>query len=137
MSTLGRLSRTPLPTLMTVFMIGIALALPGALYVLTRNLERLGDGWERTAAISLFLKAEVDVEKADALVRRLTGRPELESINLISPEQALEVVVDLHVQGIVQMVPLTQRLDLIRPCPLPRRGRHRAPCRLATGRRSS
>ena len=90
MSPLGRLRRAPLPTLMTVFMIGIALALPGALYVLTRNLERLGDGWERTAAISLFLKAEVDVEKADALVRRLTGRPELESINLISPEQALE-----------------------------------------------
>lgn len=89
-SSLGRLRGAPLPTLMTVFVIGIALALPGALYVLTRNLERLGEGWEQTAAISLFLKSEVGADKAEALARRLAKGPELESITLIPPEQALE-----------------------------------------------
>ncbi len=89
-SSLGRLRGTPLPTLMTVFVIGIALALPGALYVLTRNLERLGEGWEQTAAISLFLKSEVSATKAEALARRLAGRQDLESVTLISPDQALD-----------------------------------------------
>ncbi|MBK8637229.1 MAG: ABC transporter permease [Chromatiaceae bacterium] len=89
-SSLSRLRGTPLPTLMTVLVIGIALALPGALFVLTRNLERLGDGWEQTAAISLFLKAGVSEAKAKALARRLEGRPDLESVTLISPDQALE-----------------------------------------------
>ncbi|MGB8144595.1 MAG: permease-like cell division protein FtsX [Chromatiaceae bacterium] len=88
--SLGRLRGTPLPTLMTVFVIGIALALPGALYVLTRNLERLGEGWEQTAAISLFLKSEVSATKAEALARRLAGRQDLESVTLISPDQALD-----------------------------------------------
>ncbi len=90
LSSLGRLRGTPLPTLMTVLVIGIALALPGALYVLTRNLERLGEGWEQTAAISLFLKAEVSATKAEALARRLAGRQDLESVTLISPDQALD-----------------------------------------------
>ncbi len=89
-SSLSRLRGIPLPTLMTVLVIGIALALPGALFVLTRNLERLGDGWEQTAAISLFLKAGVSEAKAKALSRRLEGRPDLESVILISPDQALE-----------------------------------------------
>ncbi len=89
-SSLARLRGTPLPTLMTTLVIGIALALPGALHVLTRNLERLGEGWEQTAAISLFLKSEVGADKAKALARRLAGRTDLESVTLISPEQALE-----------------------------------------------
>ena len=89
-SSLSRLRGIPLPTLMTVLVIGIALALPGALFVLTRNLERLGDGWEQTAAISLFLKAGVSEVKAKALSRRLEGRPDLESVTLIAPDQALE-----------------------------------------------
>jgi len=89
-SSLERLRGTPLPTLMTVIVIGIALALPGALYVLTRNLERLGEGWEQTAAISLFLKSNVGANKAEALARRLSGRKDLDSVTLISPEQALK-----------------------------------------------
>lgn len=89
-SSLVRLRSTPIPTLMTTLVIGIALALPGSLHVLTRNLERLGEGWEQTAAISLFLKSEVSADKAKALARRLAGRSDLESVTLIPPERALE-----------------------------------------------
>ena len=89
-SSLARLRGRPLPTLMTVLMIGIALALPGTLYVLTRNLTLLGAGWEHTAAISVFLKMEVSAEQAQALARRLAGRQDLESVILIPPEQALQ-----------------------------------------------
>lgn len=89
-SSLARLRGRPLPTLMTVLMIGIALALPGTLYVLTRNLSLLGAGWEHTAAISVFLKTEVNAEQAQVLARRLAGREDLENVILIPPEQALQ-----------------------------------------------
>jgi len=75
---------------MTLLMIGLALALPGALYVLTHNLERLGEGWDQTAGISLFLKIHVDGNQAEALAGRLAKWPELEGMTLIPPEQALE-----------------------------------------------
>ena len=90
LSSLARLRGRPLPTLMTVLMIGIALALPGTLYVLTRNLNLLGDGWEQTAAISVFLKTEVTADQAQVVARRLAGRQDLESVALIPPEQALQ-----------------------------------------------
>lgn len=90
LSSLARLREKPLPTLMTLLMIGIALALPGTLYVLTRNLSLLGEGWEQTAAISLFLKAEVGKEEARALARRLSGWRDLESVTVISPDQAMQ-----------------------------------------------
>ena len=41
LDTLGRLYRMPLPSLMTAAVIGIALALPSGLYLLTGNLQRL------------------------------------------------------------------------------------------------
>jgi cell division transport system permease protein len=89
-SSLVRLRGTPIPTLMTTMVIGIALALPGALHVLTRNLERLGEGWEQTAAISVFLKPDIGTDKAKFLARRLAGRSDLETVTLIPPEQALD-----------------------------------------------
>lgn len=54
-ATLGRLMRTPLPTGMTVAVIGISLALPAALFVVTENLRTMAGGWDQAAAISLFL----------------------------------------------------------------------------------
>lgn len=89
-SSLGRLRQTPWSSLMTLLVIGLALALPGALYVLTHNLERLGEGWDQTAAISLFLKIQVDGDQAEALAGRLAKWPDLEGVTLIPPEQALE-----------------------------------------------
>lgn len=96
LASLGRLLRSPLPTFMTVAVIGIALALPGGLYVLTRNLAALGDGWEETTAISLFLRSEVSAKQAASLAERLRKRPDLEEVQVISPEDALA---ELRTQG--------------------------------------
>lgn len=89
LASLGRLQRSPLPTLMTVAVIGIALALPGALYIFTRNLEQLSGGWEQTAAISLFLHVDVNLGQAEDLARRLRERPDVEEVTVIGPDQAL------------------------------------------------
>ncbi|HSO84446.1 permease-like cell division protein FtsX [Thiocapsa sp.] len=88
-ATLGRLMRTPLPTGMTVAVIGISLALPAALFVVTENLRTMAGGWDQAAAISLFLKQDVDDAGAARLAEQLRARPELAQVHLISREQAL------------------------------------------------
>lgn len=90
LASLGHLSRAPLPTFMTVAVIGIALALPGALYVFTHNLERLGGRWEQTATLSLFLRPEVSLRQAEALAARLTQEAGIAAVSLVPREQALE-----------------------------------------------
>jgi cell division transport system permease protein len=90
LASLGRLQRSPLPTVMTVAVIGIALALPGALYVLTRNLEQLSGGWQQTAGISLFLRVEVGLEQAEALAARLDEAADVAAVATIPPDRALE-----------------------------------------------
>lgn len=88
-ATLGRLMDTPLPTGMTVAVIGISLALPASLYVMTENLRAMAGGWDQTAAISLFLKYETSDEMATAVAGRLQTWPEITRVHLTTRDQAL------------------------------------------------
>jgi cell division transport system permease protein len=93
--TLGRLRANPLPSTMTVAVIGISLALPAALYVLSENLRAMAGGWDQTAAISLFLDLALDDQKAANLADRLRGWEEIARVNLITRDQALAEFRDL------------------------------------------
>lgn len=88
-STLGRLMRSPLPTLMTVAVIGVALALPAGLYVLTENLRQLVGGWDQSAAVSVFLHPGVTDEDARRVANQLSSWPELDRVRAIGAEDAL------------------------------------------------
>lgn len=88
-AALGRLLETKLPTLMTVAVIGISLALPAALFVLTENLRTMAGSWEQGAAVSLFLRYETTDSAANALAERLRKWPEVQGIQVISREKAL------------------------------------------------
>ncbi len=90
LDSLGRLYRNPLPTIMTAAVIGIALALPSGLYLLLDNLHRLSGSWDGQASISVFLKTGVPAQQAEGLATRIRQWPEIESLRLITPEQALE-----------------------------------------------
>ena len=93
--TLGRLRASPLPSTMTVAVIGISLALPASLYVLSENLRAMAGGWDQTAAISLFLDLKVDDQQAASLAERLRGWDEIARVNLITRDQALAEFRDL------------------------------------------
>jgi cell division transport system permease protein len=94
-SSLGQLSRAPLATLLTAAVIGIALALPAGLYVLLQNAVQLGQNWDGTVQISLFLRETVSDEQAEQLAASLRPRPEFQEIRVIRRDEALQEYRDL------------------------------------------
>ena len=90
LSSLGRLVRLPLSTLMTSAVIGIALALPVGLHVLIDNLQQLSGGWQQGADISLFLKQEISDAQAAELADKLRRHQRIASIEVIGKAAALE-----------------------------------------------
>ena len=90
LSSLGRLVRLPLSTLMTSAVIGIALALPMGLHLLLNNLQHVTGGWETGATISLFLKQEIGDQRAADLAETLERHQRIESVELIGKSAALE-----------------------------------------------
>lgn len=88
--SLGQLSRTPISTLMTCMVIGIALALPTGLNLLLKNAQHLSGGWESTAQISLFLKNNITPGQAKKLKSDIQKWPDVISVHYISREQALK-----------------------------------------------
>lgn len=89
LSSLGRLSRSPLGSLMTILVIGITLALPAGLNLLLINVRAIGGQWDGAPSLSLFLRQEAKEGEARALAERLGGPEGIGQAQLITPEQAL------------------------------------------------
>src|SRR5690606_17570818 len=87
--TLGRLYRTPLSTLLSVMVIGIALALPAGLHVLVNNTRAISGSLEGAARVSVFLRHDVSHNQRDALADVLKRRDDVAGVKVISAEQAL------------------------------------------------
>lgn len=90
LNSLGRLMREPLAALMTISVIAIALALPAALYLLTNNLQALSTYWDGDTTISLFLKPQTGTAQTQRLAGQFKQWGEIEAIEVITPQQALE-----------------------------------------------
>ncbi len=88
--SLGRMAQKPVSSVMTVAVIGIALALPAGLHVILQNLQGVSAGWENTAQMSLFLKQDVSSQVVDQLITKLEGLPEVAAVAHITPQEALE-----------------------------------------------
>ena len=90
LDSLGRLYRNSLASLMTAAVIGIALALPSGLYLLLDNLGEHSSSWDGQASLSVFLQDSVTTKTAGKLAKQLSDWSEVESVELITPKQALE-----------------------------------------------
>jgi cell division transport system permease protein len=88
--SLGQLCRTPAATLVTIAVIGIALALPAGFYQLLDNLLPLNKHWDDAVQISLFLKPKFDERAANKLAGLLRIRKDIAHVKLITKAQALE-----------------------------------------------
>jgi len=66
--SLGRLWQQPFATMLTVIVIGIALALPACLHVIVQNVRTASGGWNSALDISVYMKPQATLEQAS--VRR-------------------------------------------------------------------
>jgi cell division transport system permease protein len=87
--SIGRLVRHPLATLMTVAVIGIALALPAALQLFVANGRSLSGQWDDAIEVSIYLERSVTAEQARALAETLENDPAVAEVAVITAEEAL------------------------------------------------
>jgi cell division transport system permease protein len=88
--TLGRLSSQRLSTLLTVLVIGIALALPASLHVLVDNARNAAGDLNRAVELSVYLKHGATVAEAEQVTARVRQRRDVASVKLIPADQALK-----------------------------------------------
>jgi cell division transport system permease protein len=89
-ASLRRLAARPLGSLLTIAVMGLALALPLAFYLLLGNVQKLGDALGQNQAISVFLKPDQAAQQAQLLAKELGGRPELAAVTIKSPQQGMD-----------------------------------------------
>jgi len=88
--SLGNLWRTPFTSVMTVFVLGISLALPATLHLFVKNAEQISEQWDSASQITLFLKLSTSDKSARSLVKRISLYNEVAEVHYISAEQALK-----------------------------------------------
>jgi len=88
--SLGRLWQHPFSTLLTVLVIGIALALPACLHVLVQNVRAASGGWSNALDISVYMKPAATLEQAQQAAERVRKRRDVEDVKLVEADDALE-----------------------------------------------
>ncbi len=86
---LGRISRQPLGSSMTIAVIAIALALPSGLRIMVNNVRILSGSLEAAVDFTVYLGMSVDEESAQVLARDVEARPDVNRAVLIDRAQAL------------------------------------------------
>lgn len=87
--TLGQMATRPVAAVLTIAVIGISLALPTGLYVLSTNVQGLGASWDGNPQLTVFASRQAsaqDISKLSQQLRALTGVAKLDHI---SPQQAM------------------------------------------------
>ncbi|MEM9103340.1 MAG: permease-like cell division protein FtsX [Pseudomonadota bacterium] len=83
------LIKNPLSTLMTVMVLGIAMALPSGFHVLLKNSQQLTQGWDGNAKLSLYLYRNTSPQSIESLMGELRTRKEVSDVSYFSPEESL------------------------------------------------
>jgi cell division transport system permease protein len=87
---LGRLSQQKLATLLTIMVIGIALALPACLHLFIANARIATGNWNQALDISVYMKMPTSVDEAKRLADRLRQRRDVASVQLVTADDALK-----------------------------------------------
>ena len=111
LDSLRDLSTEPLQSLITILVIAIALALPGALYLAVENLERLGGDIEASTQITVFVDLDASQYAISGLESQLQTLTGVKRITFISREEALTEFQELSGFG--------SALDAMEDSPLP------------------
>lgn len=88
-AALLRLSRQPFASLMTVLVIGVTLALPAAMHLVIKNAQAISASWNNALDFSVYLHNDVSLEDARRLVDIVSQRADVDSVTLITADDAL------------------------------------------------
>lgn len=88
-SSLGRLSRTPFTSVMTILVLAVAISLAGCFYIIVANIQQLTGNLQASNQMSLFLKEHVTESAAQKLAEQLKQNANIESIKFIKKTQAM------------------------------------------------
>ncbi|MGH8130545.1 MAG: permease-like cell division protein FtsX [Steroidobacteraceae bacterium] len=89
LGSLGRLARQPFATFLTIAVIGIALALPAALYLVVANMRVVTAGLSDTVQLSVYLRMPTTAEEAKKAASAIQARRGIAEATLVSPEEGL------------------------------------------------
>ena len=89
-SSLRRLAARPLGSLLTMAVMGLALALPLAFYLLLGNVQKLGEALGQSQAISVFMQPGQNAQQAQMLARQLGDRAEVAAVTVKTPQQGMD-----------------------------------------------
>jgi cell division transport system permease protein len=87
--SLGRLWQQPFATLLTILVIGIALALPACLHVLVQNVREASGGWSNALDISVYMKQSASLDQARRAADRIRQRRDVDEVTIIEADKAL------------------------------------------------
>ncbi len=88
-SSLLRLWQTPFNSAMAIAIMAIAIALAGSFYILVSNAQQIVDSLQTGKQVSLFLHERVTEQQAQRLVQRLQKNEQIDTVTLITKQQAL------------------------------------------------
>jgi cell division transport system permease protein len=86
---LARLLRQPFASLMIILVIAVTLAIPAALNLVVRSAVAMSSGWDNALDFSIYLKHGVSEKEATDLARIIDERADVESVRLITADEAL------------------------------------------------
>ena len=89
-----RLGETPFAALFSILVIGIALSLPAGLYVALKNADRLAGRMPTQPEITVFLKTDLNQDKAQQLVQQASDVENAGKVRFISRDEGLKRLQD-------------------------------------------
>lgn len=87
--SVGRMWRTPIASLMTWAVMGVALALPVALLLLLTSLQGVSAGWESSARVTAYMKLSASLDQTQELAREIRADSRVTELELVDRDQAL------------------------------------------------
>lgn len=110
-SSLGRLAARPWASVLTVFVLGFALALPVLFFLVLDNARALSGGLREAREVTVFLRPSVDARAVAAFAAELRARADVDGVVVRTPEQGLAEFRQVSGFG--------EALDLLKDNPLP------------------
>jgi cell division transport system permease protein len=109
--TVVQLMSTPIGTLLNVIVIGVALALPLAGYVILQNLQSLAGGLATQGEVSLFLERDANAEEIKSIEDQLRTESGVKQLRFVPKATALA--------DLARASNLTEVVGALRENPLP------------------